>query len=61
MRVIGATTTHGEPSTHMPTTMIAFTFPGQGSQFRLTLPRRIGQPLRHSPIPLVPTDAEEKV
>ncbi len=35
--------------------------PGQGSQFRLTLPRRIGQPLRHSPIPLVPTDAEEKV
>ncbi|MFN8189353.1 MAG: MtrAB system histidine kinase MtrB [Nocardioidaceae bacterium] len=35
--------------------------PGQGSQFRLTLPRKIGHPLRHSPIPLVPVDAEEKV
>ncbi|MFN8193605.1 MAG: MtrAB system histidine kinase MtrB [Nocardioidaceae bacterium] len=35
--------------------------PGEGSQFRLTLPRYIGQALRHSPIPLVPTDAEEKV
>ncbi|MFS3129027.1 MtrAB system histidine kinase MtrB [Nocardioides sp. Bht2] len=32
--------------------------PGQGAQFRLTLPRRAGQPLRHSPIPLVPDDVE---
>jgi two-component system sensor histidine kinase MtrB len=35
--------------------------PGFGSQFRLTLPRRAGQPLRHSPIPLVPVEAEERV
>ncbi|QIK77333.1 HAMP domain-containing histidine kinase [Nocardioides piscis] len=33
--------------------------PGEGSQFRLTLPRRLGQPLRHSPLPLVPVDAKE--
>jgi len=33
--------------------------PGQGAQFRLTLPRRLGQPLRHSPLPLVPRDAGE--
>ncbi len=32
--------------------------PGEGSQFRLTLPRRAGQPLRSSPLPLVPGDAE---
>ncbi len=32
--------------------------PGDGAQFRLTLPRRIGQKLRHSPLPLVPLDAE---
>ncbi len=32
--------------------------PGQGAQFRLTLPRRAGAVLRHSPLPLVPTDAE---
>ena len=31
--------------------------PGEGAQFRLTLPRRIGAPLRHSPLPLVPADA----
>jgi two-component system sensor histidine kinase MtrB len=31
--------------------------PGQGAQFRLTLPRRAGAPLRRSPIPLVPADA----
>jgi two-component system sensor histidine kinase MtrB len=31
--------------------------PGQGAQFRLTLPRRAGAPLRRSPIPLVPGDA----
>jgi two-component system sensor histidine kinase MtrB len=31
--------------------------PGQGAQFRLTLPRRAGAPLRHSPLPLVPEDA----
>ena len=33
--------------------------PGEGSQFRLTLPRRLSQPLRHSPLPLVPADARE--
>jgi two-component system sensor histidine kinase MtrB len=33
--------------------------PGQGAQFRLTLPRRLTQPLRHSPLPLVPADARE--
>ncbi|VXB11891.1 MtrAB system histidine kinase MtrB [Nocardioides sp. AX2bis] len=32
--------------------------PGQGAQFRLTLPRRVGAALRHSPLPLVPADAE---
>ncbi len=30
--------------------------PGRGSQFRLTLPRRAGEDLRTSPIPLVPVD-----
>ncbi len=34
---------------------------GQGAQFRLTLPRRAGMPLRQSPLPLVPTDAQEVV
>jgi signal transduction histidine kinase len=33
--------------------------PGRGSQFRLTLPRRAGGPLRHSPLPLVPADADQ--
>ncbi|HXH80438.1 MtrAB system histidine kinase MtrB [Nocardioides sp.] len=33
--------------------------PGEGSQFRLTLPRRLNEPLRHSPLPLVPADALE--
>ncbi|WP_241153715.1 MtrAB system histidine kinase MtrB [Nocardioides pantholopis] len=33
--------------------------PGQGAQFRLTLPRRVGQPLRRSPLPLVPADTPE--
>jgi two-component system sensor histidine kinase MtrB len=33
--------------------------PAEGAQFRLTLPRRLSQPLRHSPLPLVPTDALE--
>ncbi len=32
--------------------------PGGGSQFRLTLPRHVGDELRHSPLPLVPEDAE---
>nr|MBA3781891.1 HAMP domain-containing histidine kinase [Nocardioides sp.] len=32
--------------------------PGDGAQFRLTLPRQLGQKLRHSPLPLVPVDAE---
>ena len=31
--------------------------PGHGSQFRLTLPRRAGDALHHSPLPLVPADA----
>ena len=30
--------------------------PGEGAQFRLTLPRRAGGVLRHSPLPLVPAD-----
>ncbi len=30
--------------------------PGGGAQFRLTLPRRAGDPLTHSPLPLVPED-----
>ncbi|HWI42888.1 MAG TPA: MtrAB system histidine kinase MtrB [Nocardioides sp.] len=30
---------------------------GRGAQFRLTLPRRAGNVLRHSPLPLVPDDA----
>jgi two-component system sensor histidine kinase MtrB len=34
---------------------------GEGAQFRLTLPRRAGMPLRQSPLPLVPTDAREVV
>ncbi len=33
--------------------------PGQGAQFRLTLPRTAGAPLRHSPLPLVPEDARD--
>jgi two-component system sensor histidine kinase MtrB len=33
--------------------------PGEGAQFRLTLPRRLSQPLRHSPLPLVPADTLE--
>src|SRR5213078_2526258 len=35
--------------------------PGEGAQFRLTLPRRAGSVLRHSPLPLVPTDVSEPV
>lgn len=34
---------------------------GEGAQFRLTLPRRVGAPLRRSPIPLVPHDAPHEV
>ena len=34
---------------------------GEGSQFRLTLPRRVGDVLRQSPLPLVPEDAPEPV
>lgn len=34
----------------------AWGMPGQGCQFRLTLPRRAGDPLEHSPLPLVPED-----
>jgi two-component system, OmpR family, sensor histidine kinase MtrB len=35
--------------------------PGEGAQFRLTLPRRVGGTLRQSPLPLAPEDAGEKV
>ena len=35
--------------------------PGEGAQFRLTLPRRTGGVLRRSPLPLVPADAPEPV
>jgi two-component system sensor histidine kinase MtrB len=35
--------------------------PGEGAQFRLTLPRRAGGVLRQSPLPLVPEDAGEAV
>ena len=35
--------------------------PGEGAQFRLTLPRHLSTPVRHSPLPLVPTDARETV
>ena len=35
--------------------------PGQGAQFRLTLPRHTGDALRHSPLPLVPMDADDTV
>jgi two-component system, OmpR family, sensor histidine kinase MtrB len=35
--------------------------PGEGSQFRLTLPRHVRHPLRQSPLPLVPEDAPEPV
>ncbi|MDH2415129.1 MtrAB system histidine kinase MtrB [Nocardioides sp. CER19] len=34
--------------------------PGGGAQFRLTLPRHVGAPLHHSPLPLVPADAGER-
>ncbi len=33
--------------------------PGGGSQFRLTLPRRAGDPITHSPLTLVPHDVSE--
>jgi two-component system sensor histidine kinase MtrB len=32
---------------------------GHGAQFRLTLPRRAGHTLMHSPLPLVPDDVDE--
>ena len=35
--------------------------PGEGAQFRLTLPRRAGAVLRQSPLPLVPSDVGEPV
>ncbi len=35
--------------------------PDGGAQFRLTLPRRAGDPLTHSPLPLVPEDIREGV
>ena len=33
--------------------------PDAGAQFRLTVPRRAGDPLAHSPLPLVPDDVDE--
>jgi two-component system sensor histidine kinase MtrB len=33
--------------------------PGRGAQFRLTLPRRAGHTLLHSPLPLHPDEDEE--
>jgi two-component system sensor histidine kinase MtrB len=33
--------------------------PGQGAQFRLTLPRRAGEQLRDSPMPLQPDEVTE--
>jgi two-component system sensor histidine kinase MtrB len=33
--------------------------PGRGAQFRLTLPRRAGHTLMHSPLPLDPDDADD--
>jgi two-component system, OmpR family, sensor histidine kinase MtrB len=33
--------------------------PGAGAQFRLTVPGRAGDPLAHSPLPLVPEDAAD--
>ena len=35
--------------------------PGEGAQFRLTLPRYAGGVLRHSPLPLIPQDSGEPV
>jgi two-component system sensor histidine kinase MtrB len=35
--------------------------PHGGAQFRMTLPRRAGDPLTHSPLPLVPRDVPESV
>ncbi|MDN4174996.1 MtrAB system histidine kinase MtrB [Nocardioides sp. SOB77] len=35
--------------------------PDEGAQFRVTLPRRAGTPLRQSPLPLVPADARERL
>ena len=32
--------------------------PGEGSCFRLTLPRRAGQPIQRSPLPLAPDDSQ---
>lgn len=34
--------------------------PGDGSQFRLTLPRELGSELEHSPIPLEPMDSARR-
>ncbi|MCW2757563.1 MAG: mtrB, partial [Nocardioidaceae bacterium] len=38
-------------------TLLAWGRKGEGSSFRLTLPRRAGEPLGRSPLPLVPEDA----
>jgi len=41
--------------------LLAWGKPNEGAQFRLTLPRHAGHPLRHSPLALVPEDAAEVV
>jgi two-component system sensor histidine kinase MtrB len=33
--------------------------PGAGAQFRVTVPRRAGDSLGHSPLPLIPADAPD--
>ena len=38
--------------------MKAYIFPGQGAQFRLTVPRKAGESFVSSPWPVVPNDAE---
>ena len=35
--------------------------PGEGAQFRLTVPRRAGDAVRSSPLPLIPDDVKEDV
>lgn len=35
--------------------------PGEGAQFRLTLPRRAGDVVRHSPLPLAPVEALDQL
>jgi len=34
--------------------------PGDGANFRMTLPSKVGAPMEHSPLPLEPADASER-